>query len=131
LNLSRENQVFTKFVFSHAACSAYASGKVVEATVKTVFMRKSLKGGLQGALENFDIVGAVGAVGVAAVGRCTLTPPDPQLRGTWYPGGFSPCAYQAKNRFQNVPFKFNLRRYTALAAKVVTGGGVDGILAAF
>lgn len=40
-------------------------GKVVEATVKTVFMRKSLKGGLQGSLENADVGGVVG-VGVAA-----------------------------------------------------------------
>ena len=26
----------------------------------------------------------------AAVGpRCALTPPDPQLKGAWYPGGFT------------------------------------------
>jgi adenylate kinase len=23
-------------------------------------------------------------------GRCTLTPPDPYLKGAWYPGGFNP-----------------------------------------
>jgi hypothetical protein len=23
-------------------------------------------------------------------GRCTLSPPDPQLKGAWYPGGFQP-----------------------------------------
>jgi hypothetical protein len=45
-------------------------------------------------------------------GRCTLTPPDPQLKGAWYPGGFNPCAYRVKTRFQNVPVKCNLRRYT-------------------
>jgi hypothetical protein len=44
------------------------------------------------------------------VGRRTLTPPDPQLKGAWYPGGFNPCTYQVKNRFQNVLFKFNLHR---------------------
>jgi hypothetical protein len=26
----------------------------------------------------------------ATAGRCTLTPPDPQLKGAWYPGGFNP-----------------------------------------
>ena len=42
-------------------------GKVVNATVKTVFMRKSLKGGVQGALENVDIVSSVaGVVGAGA-----------------------------------------------------------------
>ena len=40
-----------------------------------------------------------------------MTPPDPQLKGAWYPGCFNPCTYQAKNRFQDLPFKFNLRRY--------------------
>jgi hypothetical protein len=25
------------------------------------------------------------------VGRCALTPPDPQLKGAWYPGGFNPA----------------------------------------
>jgi hypothetical protein len=44
-------------------------------------------------------------------GRCTLTPPDPQLKGAWYPGGFNPCTYRVKNRFQNVPFKCNVHRY--------------------
>jgi hypothetical protein len=41
----------------------------------------------------------------AEVGRCALTPPDPQLKGAWYPGGFNPRTYQVENRFQNVPFK--------------------------
>ncbi len=31
----------------------------------------------------------VGPVPVA--GRCALTPPDPQLKGAWYPGGFNPA----------------------------------------
>jgi hypothetical protein len=28
------------------------------------------------------------------VGRCTLTPPDPQLKGAWYPGGFNPRTFK-------------------------------------
>jgi hypothetical protein len=40
-----------------------------------------------------------------AAGRCTLTPPDPQLKGARYPGGFNPCTYQVKNRFQNFAFQ--------------------------
>jgi hypothetical protein len=60
------------------------------------------------------------AVARAKVGRCTSTPPDPQLKGAWYPGGFNPCTYQVKNRFQKLPFKCNLHRsYTE-------GGGYDG-----
>jgi hypothetical protein len=33
-----------------------------------------------------------------AVGRCTLTPPDPWLKGAW----FQPCTYQVKNWFQSL-----------------------------
>ena len=36
------------------------------------------------------------------VERRTLTPPDPQLKSAWYPGGFNPCTYQVKTRFQNL-----------------------------
>jgi hypothetical protein len=43
-----------------------------------------------------------------------LTPPDPQLKGAWYPGGFNPCAYQVKNRFQSLLSICNLRRYATL-----------------
>jgi hypothetical protein len=50
------------------------------------------------------------------VGPCTLTPPDPQLKGAWYPGGFKPRTYQVRNRFQNVPFKCNLHRYSVVAS---------------
>jgi hypothetical protein len=40
-----------------------------------------------------------------------LTPPDPQLKGAWYPGGFNPCAYQVKYRVQIFAFKWvNLYR---------------------
>jgi hypothetical protein len=28
--------------------------------------------------------------GMPPVGRCTLTPPDPQLKDARYPGGFNP-----------------------------------------
>jgi hypothetical protein len=45
-------------------------------------------------------------------GRCTLTPPDPQLKGAWYPGGFNPCTYCVRNRFQSLPFTVNLHRYS-------------------
>ena len=37
------------------------------------------------------------------VGRRTLTPPDPQLKGAWSSKGFNPCTYQVKNRLQTVP----------------------------
>jgi hypothetical protein len=41
-------------------------------------------------------------------GCARLPPPDPQLKGAWYPGGFNPCTYQVKTRFQSVPFKMQL-----------------------
>jgi hypothetical protein len=44
--------------------------------------------------------------GIRGVGRCTLTPPDPTLKGAW----FQPSTYEVKTRFQNVPFKCNLHR---------------------
>ena len=44
-----------------------------------------------------------------------MTPPDPQLKGAWYPGGFNPRTYRVKTRFQNVPVKCGLRRYVAEA----------------
>jgi hypothetical protein len=37
-----------------------------------------------------------------------LIPPDPQLKGAWYPGGFNPRTYQVKNRFRNFPFQIHL-----------------------
>jgi hypothetical protein len=49
--------------------------------------------------------------GCILVGRCTLTPPDPYLKGAWYTGGFNPWTYQVKKRFQILPFKFNSHRY--------------------
>jgi hypothetical protein len=45
-----------------------------------------------------------------AVGLCTLTPPDPQLKGAWFQThDLSPI--KRKNRFQNLPFKCNVHRY--------------------
>jgi hypothetical protein len=28
---------------------------------------------------------------ITEVGRCTLNPPNPWLKGAWYPGSFNPC----------------------------------------
>jgi hypothetical protein len=42
------------------------------------------------------------------VGRCTLTPPDPQLKGAW----FQTLTLEHQSSFQNVPIKLNLRRYS-------------------
>jgi hypothetical protein len=46
---------------------------------------------------------------------CTLNPPDPQLKGAWYPGGFNPRTHQVKTRFQSLPFTKmqHLRRSSA------------------
>ena len=54
-----------------------------------------------------------------------MTPPDPSLKGAWYPGGFNPCADQVKNRFQNVPFKCDVRRYAAGKLVAELGKGFD------
>jgi hypothetical protein len=64
-----------------------------------------------------------------------LTPPDPQLKGAWYPGGFNPGTYQVKNRFQNVPFKVTTctataRKKAAAAAAAAAAGGGGGAAAA-
>jgi hypothetical protein len=56
----------------------------------------------------------------AKAGQCTLTPPHLQLKGAL----FQPCTYQLKNRFQNVPFKFNLHRYTKACAWVPGKGAL-------
>jgi hypothetical protein len=34
-----------------------------------------------------------------------LTPPDPQLKGAWYPGAFNPCAYQVKKPVSKCAFQ--------------------------
>jgi hypothetical protein len=43
-------------------------------------------------------------------GRCTLTPPDPQLKGAWYPGGFKPLPLNI-----NPGFKTRLSNATCAA----------------
>jgi hypothetical protein len=54
----------------------------------------------------------------------TLTPPDPQLKGARYPGGFNPCAYHVQIRYKIVPFKCNLRRCSeALKGRLTVQGG--------
>jgi hypothetical protein len=72
---------------------------------------------LRSGRSGFDILLFLAVAGAITVGRCTLTPPDPYLKGAWYPGGFKPCTYQVKNRFQifPAPFKCNLRRYITSA----------------
>jgi hypothetical protein len=52
-----------------------------------------------------------------------LTPPGPYLKGAWYPGGFNPYTYQVKTWFQNLPFEFNLHRYSAGATGEARDGG--------
>jgi hypothetical protein len=55
-----------------------------------------------------------------------LTPPDPQLKGAWYPAGFNPCTYQVKTRFQNSPFKCDVHRYDVVDL-VFKAGGASGV----
>jgi hypothetical protein len=66
---------------------------------------------------------------VHAAGRCALTPPDPQLKGARYPGGFNPCTYHLeKTGFKILPFKFTLHRYNAVPAPrrgEADGGGLS------
>jgi hypothetical protein len=68
-------------------------------------------------------------------GRCTtLTPPDPWLKGAWYPGGFKPRTYQVKTRFQNATRTATVRvsanlwvpRLIDLGLAVVGGWGAGG-----
>jgi hypothetical protein len=48
--------------------------------------------------------GEDGQAPLPGVGLYALTPPDPQLKGAWYQGGFNPCTYEVKTRFQFLPF---------------------------
>jgi hypothetical protein len=57
--------------------------------------------------------------------RCTLTPPDPQLIGAWYPGGFKPSPFAHQSWFQNGPFKRNLRLYDAVNEGVLLAARDD------
>jgi hypothetical protein len=51
---------------------------------------------------------------VAVVGRCTLTPPDPWLKGAW----FQPLHLSSEKPVSKFAFKFNLYRYTVEIPKV-------------
>ena len=42
------------------------------------------------------------------VGRCTLTPPDPQLKRAWYPGGFDPLNLSSENPVSKCAFQTQL-----------------------
>jgi hypothetical protein len=58
------------------------------------------------------------------VGRCTLTPPDPQLPiATQAVSTLAP--YQVKTRFQNVPFKCNVHRYIVARQGPAAKSGVS------
>ena len=46
-----------------------------------------------------------------------MTPPDPSLKGAWYPGGFNPCTYQVNNPVSKFAFQVhNLHRYDAVTS---------------
>jgi hypothetical protein len=55
--------------------------------------------------------GCGGASSEDEVGRCTLTPPDPQLKGAWYPGGFKPLPLNINPGFIMCLSKCNVHRY--------------------
>ena len=71
------------------------------------------------------------------VGRCTLSPPYPQLKGAWYPGGFKPLPLNINPGFKTCRFKCNLRRYSmgamlapgmaAMAGGYAGGGAGAGV----
>jgi hypothetical protein len=56
-----------------------------------------------------------------AVGRCTLPPPDPQLKGAW----FQTLTLEHQSWFQNVPLKFNLRRYKGALLAILEDHGLS------
>jgi hypothetical protein len=64
------------------------------------------------------------------VERRTLTPPDPQLKSAWYPGGFNPCTYQVKTRFPKCAFqkKCNVHRYVEVKCSVLTDNALFSAL---
>jgi hypothetical protein len=59
-----------------------------------------------------------------------LTPPDPNLKGAWYPGGFNRCTCRVENRFQGFAFlKRNSHRYAeggGAHREAAEGGGCTG-----
>jgi hypothetical protein len=77
--------VVTKFAFQiFLTCHRYAEGECAKLKEELDLARAQVK--RQGAIW---------------VGRHTLTPPDPLLKGARNPGGFNPCSCHVKNRFQN------------------------------
>jgi hypothetical protein len=57
------------------------------------------------------------------VGRCKLNPVDPySLKAP----GFKPLPLEYQSWFQNVPFKFNLRRYSVGEGAFLPPGGAAG-----
>jgi hypothetical protein len=40
-------------------------------------------------LQRYSAVATAAAADGGGVGRCTLPPPDPWLKGAWYPVGFN------------------------------------------
>ena len=55
------------------------------------------------------------------VGRCTLTPPDPQWTELKGHPGFNPCICQVSERFQQLPFKM---QFVPLLRRGPPGHGV-------
>jgi predicted PurR-regulated permease PerM len=58
------------------------------------------------------------------VGRCTLTPPDPQLKGAW----FQTLHLSSENWLQNLLSKCNLHRYTQAILHSVLEGLTNAVL---
>ena len=48
-----------------------------------------------------------------------MTPPDPQLKGAWYPGGFKPLPLNINPGFKTCLSECNPRRYTSGAPFVL------------
>jgi hypothetical protein len=71
-----------------ASMSKAASAEHAAAESRAALL--DVESALAGAKEALTASEASNAELRAKVGRCTLTPPDPQLKGAWYPGGFNP-----------------------------------------
>jgi hypothetical protein len=100
--------VLTSLIASHLI-----SSHLTLASVSRLYARDradAAAGGVRGGAERGG-----GGAGQARWGLYTLlTPPDPQLKGAWYPGGFNPCTYQVRNPVSKCAFsKCNLHRYSA------------------
>jgi hypothetical protein len=58
---------------------------------------------------------------VDTVGRCTLTPPDPQLKGAW----FQPLPLNINPGFKMCLSKCNLRHYNKVGGVEILPGMVE------